>query len=462
MKNTTIALLIAGVFSANVTAQSIRALYPLSSDDETNVAGVSRSGDAVVVTGNSGSHAFLWNGGELQTIPPFEAGSAVQATAISASGQVIAGYSPSVSDDSVDPSINLTNWAFIKTGATAPQKILPPAGYDYLAVNGLSGDGSTLLVTAYVNDPVKSEPFRWSHADGYEDLGRYADPIFQDPVGPNLHAVNASGSIIIGWASYQLPPLKWTTAFPWTAFADDNWVYNEGSIAVNSDGTVVLGNQLTNDANDRETPWRWVSGVKTALPALATGDSMYLYGASADCTLAIGQNWLGSVRTPVVWTSGTGTRSLVEVLSPSIDLTGWVLKKVETVSADGRVFAGEGTYQGRDTMFVASLDTVLPEGPTPPSPTPSPTPAPAPTIEFGKVPKVTTKSVLVVRGRSLNATSVEFTVNKLKAKRTSVKGGAFSFKAKLTVGKNKVRVRSHGVGGDSSWQTFKVKRESAD
>jgi hypothetical protein len=83
---------------------------------------------------------------------------------------------------------------------------------------------------------------------------------------------------------------------------------------------------------------------------------------SGDGLTVAGACNVDSVAHAFVWSESAGTVSLRELLqSLGVDLSGWtVLASIRSMSADGRVVVGYGTFEGSTRAFIADITETCP------------------------------------------------------------------------------------------------------
>lgn len=94
------------------------------------------------------------------------------------------------------------------------------------------------------------------------------------------------------------------------------------------------------------------------------GFSSAAWTVSADGTLIGGEGTTGDGTEAFLWDAANGMRKMSDVLAlAGIDTTGWQLRSVEGIAADGRVFVGRGINpDGDNEGWYANLTPVLEPG----------------------------------------------------------------------------------------------------
>lgn len=213
-------------------------------------------------------------------------------TAVSSDGRTIVGHEGTFAGDI---------FSIWRDGATTPEEVANPQGYDGTTPNGISPDGRVVVGTVRVPGSGATRPFRWTLAEGYTVL--------------------TSGL---------------TTAHP---------------VDASYDGSIVVGTTAT--ATPRGFIW---SSTGTTLLALAAGYSGTEVGAvSWDGRTIVGDVWRASGTAAAYWRQGRVTLLADALAAQGIDLTGWQLQGISGVSSDGNVMCGYGMHDGHFEAFVAMI-----------------------------------------------------------------------------------------------------------
>jgi uncharacterized membrane protein len=330
--------------------------------------------------------------GSLFTIPPGQYPPVAfgDVLAISADGQVAAGRD--------------NNLAFYWTAQTGMQRVPMYDGYTATYVHDISADGKVLLVDMqksvssyqYTRQVLWSPTFGlhplnddvWARAlshDGQISVGQARDPAILShagtwtelgdlpsvPMGYELRAngialdISVDGSTIIGQAGelHYGPHRLLGEAFRWTA---DEGMQGLGFLpghkesvatSVSDNGKIVVG-----ASGEFDVPFRWTKAE--GMKPLDMGQTYRKVVISGDGdTIA----WAGSqdgYMKAKIWTELEGTRWADDVLtSAGIDLEGYTIAAIYSISTDGRTFAGvavEKYYRTVGQPFVATLNVPEP------------------------------------------------------------------------------------------------------
>jgi probable HAF family extracellular repeat protein len=310
------------------------------------------------------------------------------ASAISADGQVVAGYGSS----------SAGTRAFRWTAGGGIESLGVLAGFSVRSSSqGLSADGSVIVCVSEGSGNV-ARACRWTAAAGMQSLG-----VLGSGSASYARAVSADGSVVVG-SSYNAG-FTGAAAMRWTSATGMQPLGGTGSAAaaITPDGSVELGTDIP--GGDLRAA-RWTApGVPQHLSMIPGADSAEAYTVSADGTIAAGHSgdafngtydhavrWtglpgsggviqdlgtlgastysradamsadgavVGGVSTvpsgdhAFLWTAGLGMVDLNTYLpSLGVDLTGWTLADVRGISGNGSALVGNGTFNGADRAFL--------------------------------------------------------------------------------------------------------------
>ena len=228
---------------------------------------------------------------------------------------------------------------------------------DYAYAHDVSYDGSVVVGT---NDtPNGRRGFYWTEATGQINMGTLgsANP-FYDPFSEG-NAVSADGSVVVGYVTTSAD--EYYKAFRWTPSGGynviglppvTNGIPAGGAGYISGNGLVIAGQgQTGGDIGS----WTWTS--LTGFSPLPTGPgdtSAGVNGISFDGSVLVGTQivWNQPAPNGVIYNAGLWRDTpsgyefslVADVLEAAgIDLTGWHLRGVSDVSADGRIIIGTGT-----------------------------------------------------------------------------------------------------------------------
>lgn len=215
----------------------------------------------------------------------------------------------------------------------------------YSAATAVSADGATVVGYSENSEAIR-HAFRWTEADGLVDLGDL-------PAGSDdsvATGVSGDGAVIVGAGSAAgAKAFRWTAANGMQELVDS--LLLSAASAVSADGTTAVGFSGTTLAVQLPTAWRpdGMGGFEVdELEELVGGlDEGVAYGASADGTVVVGYSSStasGSAFEAVRWNDTAAT--------PLGDLPGGAFaSEARAVSADGATIAGFGsTAAGREAF----------------------------------------------------------------------------------------------------------------
>jgi probable HAF family extracellular repeat protein len=301
------------------------------------------------------------------------------ATAVSADGRVVVGYSentvaarhafrwteaggledlgdlPNGSDDSVATGVSSDGSVIVGAGSAAGAKAFRwtaalgmqelVTSLELSAAAGVSGDGTTTVGFSGPSLAVQL-PAAW-RSDG---IGGFVFEPLEELVGGIdegvAYAASSDGAVVVGYSSSTasgsaFEAVLWndTTATPLGDFPGG--VFWSEARAVSPDGTVVAG--FGNTLAGREA-FRWTAADGfVSLGDLDGGDvdsSAQAISADGSTIVGVAQPAAG-VHHAFVWDAVHGMRDLHELAGA--EALDWVLYTANGVSADGSVIVGEGT-----------------------------------------------------------------------------------------------------------------------
>ncbi len=314
-------------------------------------------------------------------------------TAMSADGKIFAAESfPSVFRwDQVN---GLTNIGHLDIPGYGPEQTT--------YVSGISGDGSVMVGSSSSfsgNSWSKTQAYLWtqqtgmqslvdisvmeSHAEGVSDDGRTVVGSISDETGQHA-ALWRDGQEVIRleagttfsavsrnglWVAGTKAEANTALPFRWSLITGllilGNGTENSYARAISDDGEIVVGQ------GNGGLPFRWTSGSGIEfLPPLTPGDQGTANALSADGK-TVGGGFYNSGA--FLWTETNGLRELKDLLQTNygMDLSGWKLLSVGTISGDGLTIAGRGmklrpfTQSGDPQGFAVRFPphfTLTPEG----------------------------------------------------------------------------------------------------
>ncbi|MCU0670195.1 MAG: PEP-CTERM sorting domain-containing protein [Myxococcota bacterium] len=330
---------------ASVRAQEVIGLGRLGLGTYSSATAISADGSTVVgysENSDAARHAIRWTqAGGLEDLGDLPAGSDDSvATGVSADGSVIVGAgSAGSSPGSLDGGAKAFRW----TAAAGMQQFV--ASFLLSAANGVSADGTTAVGFRGTSLAVQL-PTAW-RPDG---LGGFVIDELEELEGGLEEGValdaSSDGGVVVGYSSSTasgsaFEAVRWNGSaatplgdLPGGAFASE-------ARAVSADGLVIVGSGFT--AAGREA-FRWTEATGlVSLGDLAGGgvDSVAL-ATSADGSVVVGFATPDvGVRHAFVWDAVDGMRDLNEIADAAAQ--DWLLEFASGVSGNGSVIVGEGT-----------------------------------------------------------------------------------------------------------------------
>ncbi len=271
-------------------------------------------------------------------VDPGTLGSQVRAAGIAGDGSVVVGVSQTTG-----------NRAFRWTSADGMQDLgLLPSG-TFSDATGISSDGSTIV--GFADIPAGYRSFVWTSGGGMVNLGTLAGGSYS-----SARDVSADGSVVIGYSDSA----SGSRAYRWTSGGsmEDLGVLTGGTRsegnAVSDDGSVVAGYSTVTGGD--EHAFRWTSGGGMVdLGVLAGGISSRAEDISADGSVVVGYGTGGGTFLAFRWTSGGGMESLGTI-------PGETTSYAHAASSDGSVIVGRSglkAFRWNSTDGMTSLETDL-------------------------------------------------------------------------------------------------------
>jgi probable HAF family extracellular repeat protein len=223
------------------------------------------------------------------------------------------------------------------------------AGHYNGYANGVSADGSVVVGFSYGSPSSETRWMRWTKQAGPEDLGDgYAT------------GVSADGRTIVGIAYDQRPQaMRWTEHEGRIMLGGVEPYWDSAAAAVNADGSIVVGWSVGPSGS---RAFRWQKGTGALSLGTLPGDNYSVASAtSADGAVVVGDS-APSTAPPsptraVLWDETDGMRAIETLLEEAaVDLAGWQLVHASGVSMNGKVVTGWGTNpSGAVESWIARL-----------------------------------------------------------------------------------------------------------
>ncbi|MCL2330070.1 MAG: hypothetical protein FWC56_02085 [Phycisphaerae bacterium] len=235
-------------------------------------------------------------------------------------------------------------------------------------VLAFSGDGSTAIgISNIVEHGRTSEPFRWTQADGIQRLMDTSWGMDSEPL-----VVNYDGSVIAGiyphtvdWGVDGASPQVTWGIFRWTS---ENGTERFGPLpdgvtpnlaAISADGSTIIGRIYGQDYYSDAFCWTPDDGIQLLgdKPDWALSSSASWVSADGSTIFGYWDDGESFVRS-FIWDQEHGARDLLDVLKQDyhLDWTGWEQLRVLDISADGNTFVGLGINPaGQQEFWMATI-----------------------------------------------------------------------------------------------------------
>ncbi len=212
--------------------------------------------------------------------------------------------------------------------------------FDY--ANDVSGDGSVIVGRGYING--QSAALRWTQSEGIVSLGEL-------PAGSQMHValgISADGSVIVGecLSSNGREAFRWTAEQGMVGLGDlPGGTFLSSADAISADGSVAVGRSIS-DLGWEASSWQQ-GDAPIGLGILDGGyTTSYARAVSADGSVIVGNCYLDGIYQAFRWTAQGGMVGLG-------DLPGGVFSsKALGVSADGSIVVGRGTTAAGIRPFI--------------------------------------------------------------------------------------------------------------
>ncbi|MBX3437545.1 MAG: hypothetical protein KF861_08650 [Planctomycetaceae bacterium] len=333
--------------------------------------GLTVVGQAALSVSNT-HHAFRWSDSSGMEDLGTLGGSYSAADAISADGMTVVGWAR--------PSDSSENHAVRWSVSDGIQDLHLIADRPRISVGRfVSADGMTVAINArYEGHHAIGLAYRWNSSVGMQALGTLdgdysvtsgmsfdgaavagtAGCMYWLASDQDQSAGLATGSRQAGacqpWGTYYSRAFRWTST---NGIQDLGTLNGTGSAAtaMSADGEVVAGIDWVSDGS-YYLAFRWTtsSGMQ-GIGSLGTACSPWCIGADGS-SIAGSSSMISGPDHAFLWTAANGIQDL-NVLLPSlgIDLTGWVLTEVVTMTPDGVTLCGNGTHNGNPEAWIANL-----------------------------------------------------------------------------------------------------------
>ncbi len=299
---------------------------------DTSVFGMSSDGSVLVGTQMFGAYGYRWTRAGGTEILGGNGGN----TKVSRDGKMILG----------NVLVDGHNEAAIWIGG---RDWLPLGGLgdsgcpDFSNSYGINQDGSVVVGLGW--NVCTAHAFRWDAITGMVDLGSL------DGASSRANAVNADGSIIVGWDDSPIGErrgARWVNGVE-SLLASPGGPALGGAEAVSADGRVVVGGEAGYGAHHNKA-YRWSEEFGGEVIGMLPNDDplagAYAFAVSDDGRVVGGASG-AQAREAFLWTRTTGIFKFQDYLA-ELGVQGldeWKLDTVIAISSDGSTISGWG-YRG--------------------------------------------------------------------------------------------------------------------
>ena len=331
--------------SVSANAYGILAVPAAPDTQLAKLGGINGAGTAIVGTLQSsdfsGAVGFYWTIGSaaMTVIPPVSGDiTSGQAEVISSNGMVVAGMSNSG-----------TFWTWAP-GSTTSSNLGLPSGSSFSSPRpaGINDTGAVIVGDVFNAQAGLDQGYVWrASTAGFELLG---DPTTQSVVAVGVsddgRIVGSQSSLSSGIST----GITWTTSGNKTQQPGIILPGNATVGGISGDGTVIVGTNANNVAIEWSTPF---TSPPEMLPALPNATQSSALGVNQDGSVIVGVAVVGSNSLAVAWTPGAV--DITNALSGVPNIGSFSLGQPTAVSADGKLIAGDGTFNGVMVPWVARL-----------------------------------------------------------------------------------------------------------
>ena len=311
------------------------------------------SADGSTVVGSRSGTAFRWNPStgyqDLLLPAPVASYPTWFATGVSSDGHYVAGYA-----NGIAYLFAPIRW---NTQANTSQVLETPSGYTGAQVHDLSDDGS--IAVGNSGSISGNEATYWDAAGNAHPMG------FLGTAGGRAglaYAVSGNGQVIVGNSTGStdgLVAFRWTIETGMVSLGRFNGL-NSTATTVSRTGNVIAGYGAAIGKTYPVSGWVWTSSTgMQPLGDLPGGPNhSYPRDTSADGSIIIGQSSSSLGDEAFIWDASHGLRNLKSVLISDyhLDVSGWMLRDAEGISADGLTITGYGeTPAGEGRAWIVTL-----------------------------------------------------------------------------------------------------------
>lgn len=220
--------------------------------------------------------------------------------------------------------------------------------------SAISGDG-LVIVGESRTAGGQTHACRWTSTSGTQDLGTLLDGTLSFAGG-----VSVDGRVVVGTSvsATSAQAFRWTddTGMEELGFlpgGNDSWARD-----ASEDGAIIVGLARTESGSLHAMRWTVAEGMES-LGVLPGGSGSDAAAVSANGQIIVGDSTLPVGVRAFLWTRESGMVDLNSYLPTfGIDLNGWTLRSASGISPDGRHITGQGSHNGRDEAWIATLPPV--------------------------------------------------------------------------------------------------------
>jgi len=255
--------------------------------------------------------------------------------AISGDGTTILGCHVDVNgNENAAKWLGGTSWLDLGSEAGAV-----PCGTLLSGSYGVNEDGSFAVGLLWRAQICHANAGTWDLANGRSAV---VLPSVIDGPSTRANAVNADGSVIVGWQDQltgERTAAKWVNQVP-ELILTENGDFNGEAHAVSADGNTIVGGGYAFG----EQAWIWRNGIGIRPIGNNSKGSFIALDVSDDGRTAIGFVQKGFNERAFVWREGKGAAYLDTLLTNrGVTIpTGWSLSVASVISSDGKIIYGWG------------------------------------------------------------------------------------------------------------------------
>jgi probable HAF family extracellular repeat protein len=276
------------------------------------------------------------------------------ANAITPDGSTIVGRASTAQTPNGESFITNSTQGFTLIGNLAPTSVGSTA-------HAVSADGQ--VVTGWSPTiSMSSEAYRWTKQGGFEPLGTLPGGGYHS----DATAISPDGGVKVGDSDSTDGPqaYRWTQTSGMVGIGDlPGGDFYSGAAGVSNNGKVIVGNS-SSGAGIEAFRWEQTTGMVGLGFLSADFPFSIAIAVTPDGSAIVGASGYGDDTYAFVWDTAHGMRSLQDLLNadPHLvgDLTGWHLIYADAISANWQAIVGRALNpQGQVEGFLVLLDAPL-------------------------------------------------------------------------------------------------------